>query len=100
MDKLTEILASDLLNVPKEEMVFEAVMLWLNKSPTRKQSFEKVSLSFNFDKLNFCAATVNGFIFFFFALSYLFYVCSPCYCNFFIVMWKKLLKLSINLGIV
>ncbi|XP_017277332.1 kelch-like protein 20 [Kryptolebias marmoratus] len=42
VDKLTEIIASDLLNVPKEEMVFEAIMLWLNKCPTRKQSFEKV----------------------------------------------------------
>ncbi|XP_027141565.1 kelch-like protein diablo isoform X1 [Larimichthys crocea] len=42
MDKLTEILASDFLNVPKEEMVFEAAMLWLNKCSSRKQSFEKV----------------------------------------------------------
>ncbi|XP_029914324.1 kelch-like protein 20 [Myripristis murdjan] len=42
VDKLTEILASDHLNVPKEEMVFEAAMLWLNKCPSRKQSFEKV----------------------------------------------------------
>lgn len=42
MDKLTEILASDLLNVPKEETVFEAAMLWLNKCSSRKQSFEKV----------------------------------------------------------
>uniref|UniRef100_A0A3P9HJI2 Kelch-like protein 20 n=1 Tax=Oryzias latipes TaxID=8090 RepID=A0A3P9HJI2_ORYLA len=42
VDKLTEIISSDLLNVPKEEMVFEAVMLWLNKCPTRKHSFEKV----------------------------------------------------------
>ncbi|KAM3598119.1 uncharacterized protein V6R79_013789 [Siganus canaliculatus] len=42
VDKLTEILASDFLNVPKEEMVFEAAMLWLNKCPSRKQSFEKV----------------------------------------------------------
>lgn len=45
VDKLSEIIASDLLNVPKEEMVFEAVMLWLNKCPTRKQSFEKVRLT-------------------------------------------------------
>lgn len=44
VDKLTEIIASDLLNLPTEEMVFEAVMLWLNKCPTRKQSFEKVRL--------------------------------------------------------
>lgn len=43
VDKLTEILASDFLNVPKEEMVFEAAMLWLNKCLSRKQSFEKVS---------------------------------------------------------
>ncbi|XP_030264490.1 kelch-like protein 20 [Sparus aurata] len=42
VDKLTEILASDFLNVPKEEMVFEAAMLWLNKCLSRKQSFEKV----------------------------------------------------------
>nr|XP_020475518.1 kelch-like protein 20 isoform X2 [Monopterus albus] len=42
VDKLTEILASDHLNVPEEEMVFEAAMLWLNKCPSRKQSFEKV----------------------------------------------------------
>uniref|UniRef100_A0A1A7YXF9 BTB domain-containing protein n=1 Tax=Iconisemion striatum TaxID=60296 RepID=A0A1A7YXF9_9TELE len=42
MDKLTEIIASDLLNVPKEEMVFEAIMLWLDKCSSRKQSFEKV----------------------------------------------------------
>lgn len=42
VDKLTEILTSDFLNVPKEEMVFEAAMLWLNKCPSRKQSFEKV----------------------------------------------------------
>lgn len=42
VDKLTEILASDFLNVPKEEMVFEAAMLWLNKCSSRKQSFEKV----------------------------------------------------------
>uniref|UniRef100_A0A1A8KP41 BTB domain-containing protein n=2 Tax=Nothobranchius kuhntae TaxID=321403 RepID=A0A1A8KP41_NOTKU len=41
-DKLTEIIASDLLNVPKEEMVFEAIMLWLDKCSSRKQSFEKV----------------------------------------------------------
>lgn len=42
VDKLTEILASDFLNVPNEEMAFEAAMLWLNKCPSRKQSFEKV----------------------------------------------------------
>uniref|UniRef100_A0A1A8M3T2 BTB domain-containing protein n=2 Tax=Nothobranchius pienaari TaxID=704102 RepID=A0A1A8M3T2_9TELE len=42
MDKLTEIIASDLLNVPKEEMVFEAIILWLDKCSSRKQSFEKV----------------------------------------------------------
>ncbi|KAJ8413706.1 hypothetical protein AAFF_G00082130 [Aldrovandia affinis] len=41
-DKLTEIIASDHLNVPKEETVFEAAMLWLDKSPSRRQSFEKV----------------------------------------------------------
>lgn len=42
VDKLTEIIASDLINVTKEEMVFEAAMLWLNKCPSRKQSFGKV----------------------------------------------------------
>ena len=42
MDKLTEILASDDLNAPKEEMVFEAAMLWLKKCPTRRQSLGKV----------------------------------------------------------
>lgn len=42
VDKLTEILTSDFLNVSKEELVFEAAMLWLNKCPSRKQSFEKV----------------------------------------------------------
>lgn len=43
VEKLTEILTSDYLNVPTEEMVFEAAMLWLNKCPSRKQSFEKVT---------------------------------------------------------
>lgn len=42
VDKLTDIIASDFLNVPNEEVVFEAAMQWLNKSPSRKQSFEKV----------------------------------------------------------
>uniref|UniRef100_A0A3B4BFZ0 BTB domain-containing protein n=1 Tax=Periophthalmus magnuspinnatus TaxID=409849 RepID=A0A3B4BFZ0_9GOBI len=41
VDKLTEIIASDHLNVPKEEVVFEAAVLWLNKCPSRKQNFEK-----------------------------------------------------------
>ncbi|KAI4888105.1 hypothetical protein NFI96_021830 [Prochilodus magdalenae] len=41
-DKLTEIISSDHLNVPKEETVFEATMLWLEKSASRRQSFEKV----------------------------------------------------------
>ncbi|XP_035261598.1 kelch-like protein 20 isoform X2 [Anguilla anguilla] len=41
-DKLTEIISSDHLNVPKEETVFEAAMLWLEKSASRRQSFEKV----------------------------------------------------------
>lgn len=45
VDKLTEILSSDFLNVPKEEMVFEAATLWLNKCPSRKQSFEKVRVT-------------------------------------------------------
>lgn len=43
-DKLTEIIASDHLNVPKEETVFEAAILWLEKCSTPIQSFEKVSL--------------------------------------------------------
>lgn len=42
VDKLTEIIASDFLNVPNEEVVFEAAMQWLNKCPSRKQNFEKV----------------------------------------------------------
>lgn len=42
VEKMTEILASDFLNVSQEELVFEAAMLWLNKCPSRKQSFEKV----------------------------------------------------------
>ncbi|XP_056437887.1 kelch-like protein 20 isoform X2 [Gadus chalcogrammus] len=42
LDKLTQIIASDQLNVPQEEMVFEAAMLWLNKCSSRKQSFDKV----------------------------------------------------------
>uniref|UniRef100_G3PCF3 BTB domain-containing protein n=1 Tax=Gasterosteus aculeatus aculeatus TaxID=481459 RepID=G3PCF3_GASAC len=42
VDKLTEIIASDFLNVPKEELVFEAAMSWLNKCSSRKQSFDKV----------------------------------------------------------
>ena len=44
VDKLTEIVSSDHLNVPLEEMVFEAAMLWLNKCPTRRDGFEKVKL--------------------------------------------------------
>ncbi|XP_046873272.1 kelch-like protein diablo isoform X3 [Hypomesus transpacificus] len=42
VDKLTEIIASDHLNVFQEEAVFEAAMLWLDKCATRRQSFEKV----------------------------------------------------------
>ncbi|XP_077086819.1 kelch-like protein 20 isoform X3 [Siphateles boraxobius] len=41
-DKLTEIISSDDLNVPKEETVFEAAIVWLEKSSSRRQSFEKV----------------------------------------------------------
>ncbi|XP_039631374.1 kelch-like protein 3 [Polypterus senegalus] len=41
-DKLTEIIASDELNVEKEETVFEAVMLWLEKNADRQHAFEKV----------------------------------------------------------
>lgn len=41
-DKLTEIISSDHLNVPQEETVFEAAMLWLEKCTSRRQSFEKV----------------------------------------------------------
>ena len=43
MERLTKILCSDYLNVPKEDMVFDAAMLWLDKDPTRRQGFEKVS---------------------------------------------------------
>ena len=43
MDKLSEILASDDLDVTKEEIVFEAAMLWLNKCPSHRESFAKVS---------------------------------------------------------
>ena len=43
MERVTQILASDHLNVPKEELVFEAAMLWLDKCPTRRQNFETVS---------------------------------------------------------
>ncbi|KTF89314.1 hypothetical protein cypCar_00018901 [Cyprinus carpio] len=42
-DKLTEIIASDHLNVPKEETVFEAAVVWLEKNTSRRQSFEKTS---------------------------------------------------------
>ncbi|XP_029441731.1 kelch-like protein 20 isoform X1 [Rhinatrema bivittatum] len=41
-DKLMEIVSSDDLNVAQEEEVFEAVALWLEKEPGRKQNFEKV----------------------------------------------------------
>ena len=34
VDKLAEIIASDYVNVPREEMAFEAAMLWLKKCPT------------------------------------------------------------------
>ena len=43
MERLTEILASDHLNVPNDDMVFEAALLWLDKCATRKQCFDKVS---------------------------------------------------------
>ncbi|XP_043945581.1 kelch-like protein 20 isoform X1 [Protopterus annectens] len=42
VDKLTEIISSDDLNVPKEETVFEAVLLWLEREKQRQQNFEKV----------------------------------------------------------
>ncbi|XP_067859642.1 kelch-like protein diablo isoform X1 [Heptranchias perlo] len=41
-EKLTEIIASDDLSITTEEMVFEAVMLWLEKDQSRKQNFEKI----------------------------------------------------------
>ncbi|XP_016114973.1 kelch-like protein 17 [Sinocyclocheilus grahami] len=51
-DKLTEIISSDHLNVPKEETVFEAAVVWLEKNPSRRQSFEKEEfLSLCADKL-------------------------------------------------
>ena len=42
MEELTVILASDHLNVPKEDMVFEAARLWLDRCPTRRHDFHKV----------------------------------------------------------
>ena len=45
MERLIKVLSSDHLNVPKEDMVFEAAMQWLDRCPTRKQNFEKVSHS-------------------------------------------------------
>ncbi|XP_048465841.1 kelch-like protein 20 isoform X1 [Rhincodon typus] len=41
-EKLIEIISSDDLNIPSEEMVFEAVVLWLEKDHSRKQNFEKI----------------------------------------------------------
>ncbi|XP_067881949.1 kelch-like protein 20 isoform X3 [Heterodontus francisci] len=41
-EKLTEIIASDELSITTEEMVFEAVVLWLEKDHSRKQNFEKI----------------------------------------------------------
>lgn len=58
MDKLTEILTSDFLNVSQEELVFEAAMLWLNKCPSRKQSFEKV----RFSQFNLLMLDVNNLV--------------------------------------
>ena len=40
---MTKFLSVEYLNVPKEETVFEAAMLWINKCPTRRQHLEKVS---------------------------------------------------------
>ena len=43
VERLTEVLSSDHLNVPQEEdMVFEAAMMWLDKCPTHQQSFGQV----------------------------------------------------------
>lgn len=73
MDKLTEILTSDFLNVPNEEMVFEAAMLWLNKCPSRKQSFEKVRLTqvlyIQVHSLEIQQISLIDFSFFFFFLT-------------------------------
>ncbi|XP_007891830.1 kelch-like protein 3 [Callorhinchus milii] len=41
-EKLTELISSDELNVPREEIVFEAVLLWLKKDQSRQQHFEKI----------------------------------------------------------
>lgn len=53
-DKLTEIISSDHLNVPQEETVFEAAMLWLEKCASRRQSFEKVSQNQELFKEGIC----------------------------------------------
>ena len=42
MEKVTQILSSENLDVPKEEIVAEAALLWLNKCPTHRHTFEKV----------------------------------------------------------
>ena len=51
MERLTKILSSDYLNVLKEDMVFDAAMLWLDKDPTRRQGFEKVSYELSLIKV-------------------------------------------------
>ena len=43
MDKLREILASDDLNVAKEELAFDAAMLWLNQFEHFHEGFDEVS---------------------------------------------------------
>ncbi|XP_059834926.1 kelch-like protein 20 isoform X3 [Hypanus sabinus] len=41
-EKLAQIISSDDLNVSREEMVFDAVLLWLERDQSRKLVFEKI----------------------------------------------------------
>ncbi|XP_051878526.1 kelch-like protein 20 [Pristis pectinata] len=41
-EKLTEIISSDDLNVTREETVFDAVVLWMERVRSRKHNFEKI----------------------------------------------------------
>ena len=43
VEKVCEILSSDDINVSREEQVFEAAMLWLEKCPTHRLSVAEVS---------------------------------------------------------
>ena len=59
MEILSEVLSSDHLNVPEEDMVFAAAILWVDKCPTRKQSFETVS---HFLVSHLCLKTISGLL--------------------------------------